>query len=139
MTLFNVRIPGLPMTVVQSDGLNVKPVETDEFQIGVAETYDVIVQPRRSEAFTLMCESIDRSGYARATLAPRAGMAGPVPPLRPRPLLTMKDMGMAHHGMEGGSHPSRGIAHQSPQTIHQGHKKHGGQAHDPHGGQYKSE
>ncbi|MCY4588853.1 MAG: copper resistance system multicopper oxidase [Bryobacterales bacterium] len=133
MTLFNVRIPDLPMTVVQSDGLNVKPVETDEFQIGVAETYDLIVQPRRSEAFTLMCESIDRSGYARATLAPRAGMAGAVPPLRPRPLLTMKDMGMAHHGREGGGHLSSGIA-QGPRTPHQDHEKHGGQAHDPHGG-----
>ena len=121
MTLFNVRIPGLAMTVVQSDGLNVKPVETDEFQIGVAETYDLVVQPQRSEAYTLMCESIDRSGYARATLAPRAGMAGPVPPLRPRPLLTMKDMGMAHHSMEEGSHESSGNA-QGPRTPHQGHK-----------------
>ena len=110
-----------------------KPVETDEFQIGVAETYDLVVQPQRSEAYTLMCESIDRSGYARATLAPRAGMAGPVPPLRPRPLLTMKDMGMAHHSMEEGSHESSGNA-QGPRTPHQGHENHGGQAHDTHGG-----
>jgi len=105
MTIYDVRIPGLPMTVVQADGLNVRPVETDEFQIGVAETYDVIVQPERPDAFTLMCESIERSGYARATLAPRAGMEGPVPPLRPRPTLTMKDMGMggmSHGGMAQG-------------------------------------
>lgn len=94
MTIFNVRIPGLPMTVVQADGLNVQPVETDEFQIGVAETYDVIVKPQADNAFTLMCESIDRSGYARATLAPRPGMTAEVPALRPRPRLTMRDMGM---------------------------------------------
>lgn len=99
MTLFNVRIPGLPITVVQVDGLNVEPVETDELQIGVAETYDVIVQPERMEALTLMCESIERLGYARATLAPRPGMEAPVPPLREPPLLTMKDMGMAHGGI----------------------------------------
>ena len=88
MTIFNVRFPDLPMTIVQADGLNVQPVEIDEFQIGVAETYDVIVQPQDDRAYTLMCESIDRSGFARATLAPRTGMVAAVPPLRPRPTLT---------------------------------------------------
>ncbi len=108
MTLFDLRIPGLPMTVVQADGLNVRPVETDEIQIGVAETYDVIVRPELPDAFTLMCESIDRSGYARATLAPRAGMTADIPPRRPRPLLTMKDMGMAPGGMAEAGMPSGG-------------------------------
>jgi CopA family copper-resistance protein len=103
MTLFNVRIPGLPMTVVQADGLNVEPVETDEFQIGVAETYDVVVQPQTAQAFTLMCESIERAGYVRGTLAPRPGMEAPVPPLREPFLLTMKDMGMSHGSMGHGS------------------------------------
>jgi CopA family copper-resistance protein len=98
MTIFNVRIPGLPMTVVASDGLNVRPVPFDEFQISVAETYDVIVQPTEDKAFTLVAEAVDRSGMGRATLAPRPGMVAAVPPLRPRPLLTMKDMGMDHGG-----------------------------------------
>jgi len=101
MTIFNVRFPDLPMTVVQADGLNVQPVEVGEFQFGPAETYDVIVQPDADRAFTLMCESIDRSGFARATLAPRPGMTAPVPPLRPRPTLTMRDMGMDHGAMSG--------------------------------------
>jgi CopA family copper-resistance protein len=101
MSIFNVRIAGLPMTVVQADGLNVKPVETDEFQIGTAETFDVIVHPEADRAFTLMCESNDRSGYAAATLAPRAGMRAEIPPLRPRPTLTMKDMGMSGMEMDG--------------------------------------
>ena len=96
-TNFNVRIPGLPMTVVQADGQNVQPVTTDEFQIAVAETYDVIVTPE-DRAYTLVGEAIDRSGLARATLAPRAGMSAPVPPLRPRPITTMKDMGMGDMG-----------------------------------------
>ena len=96
MTIFNFRIPDLPMTVIQSDGLNVQPVETDEFQIGVAETYDVIVSPQKLQAYTLMAETIDRSGFVRGTLAPRLGMSAAVPPLRKRPLLTMKDMGMKH-------------------------------------------
>ncbi len=103
MTIFNVRIPGLPMTVVQADGLDVKPVETDEFQMGVAETYDVIVEPD-NRAYTFMCESIERAGYVRATLAPRAGMTADVPALRERPKLTMKDMGGMDHGdMDHGS------------------------------------
>ena len=101
MTIFNLRIPGLPMTVVSADGQNVRPVTVDELQIGNAETYDVIVQPAEDKAFTLVAESVDRSGMARATLAPRLGMAAPVPPLRPRPTLTMKDMGMG--GMDHGS------------------------------------
>lgn len=92
--VFNVRIPGLPMTVVAADGQNVRPVEVDEFQIGNAETYDVIVQPTKDEAFTIVSEAFDRSGMGRATLAPRAGMTAGVPALRERPLATMKDMGM---------------------------------------------
>ncbi|MDJ0277604.1 copper resistance system multicopper oxidase [Sphingomonas sp. 2R-10] len=93
MTTFNVRIPGLPLTIVQADGLNVAPVTVDEFQIGVAETYDAIVTPL-DRAYTLVGESVDRSGMARATLSPRPGIVAPVPPLRPRPLATMTDMGM---------------------------------------------
>jgi CopA family copper-resistance protein len=101
MTTFNVRIPGLPMTIVAADGLNVQPVEIDEFQFGPAETYDAIVTPTEDRAFTLVGESVDRSGMARATLAPREGMTAPVPPLRPRPIATMKDMGMG--GMDHGA------------------------------------
>ena len=103
MSIFNVRIPGLSMTVVQADGLNVVPVAIDEFQIGVAETYDVIVTPVEDRAYTLVAEANDRSGMGRATLAPRAGMAAEVPPLRERPLATMKDMGMGDMDMSGGS------------------------------------
>ena len=107
MTTFNVRVPGLPMTIVQADGLNVRPFEVDEFQIGVAETYDAVVTPRDERAYTLVGESVDRSGLARMTLAPREGMAADVPPLRKRPLATMKDMGMGgmdHGTMQGMDH-----------------------------------
>nr|WP_047165550.1 copper resistance system multicopper oxidase [Sphingomonas sp. Y57] len=100
MTIFNIRIPGLPMTVVQADGQDVRPVETDEFQISVAETYDVIVTPG-DQAYSLVAESIDRSGMGRGTLAPRLGMVAPVPALRERPTLSMRDMGMG--GMETGA------------------------------------
>ena len=94
MTYFDVRIPGLPLTVVQADGQNVKPVEVDEFRIAVAETYDVIVTPTEDRAFTVFAESMDRSGYARGTLVPRCGMTAPIPARRTRPLRTMADMGM---------------------------------------------
>ncbi len=95
MSYFDVRIPGLKMTVVQADGNNVQPVPVDEFRIAVAETYDVIVQPREDKAYSILAESIDRTGFARATLAPREGLVGEIPPHRPRPLLTMADMGMS--------------------------------------------
>ena len=100
--IFNVRIPGLKLTIVAADGQNVRPVEVDEFQIGNAETYDVIVQPTEDKAFTLVAEAVDRSGMARATLAPRAGMTALIPPLRERPLATMKDMGMDMSSMNMG-------------------------------------
>ena len=106
-TTFNIRIPGLPMTVVQADGLNVRPVTVDEFQIGTAETYDVVVAPE-DRAYSFVSEASDRSGLGRATLAPREGMSAPVPPLRPRPLLTMKDMGMGDMDMGGMDHSAMG-------------------------------
>ncbi|MDB5418982.1 MAG: copper resistance system multicopper oxidase [Phenylobacterium sp.] len=112
-TVFDVRIPGLKMTVVAADGQNVRPVEVDEFQIGNAETYDVIVQPSEDKAFTLVAEAVDRSGMGRATLAPREGMTAPVPPLRPRPLATMRDMGMGMGAMGGGGMPGMSM----PQTA----------------------
>ena len=118
MSIFNVRIPGLAMTVVNADGENVRPVETDEFQISVAETYAVIVRPTEDRAYTIVSEAIDRSGMGRATLAPRLGMTAEVPPLREVPTLTMKDMGMdmggmgGMEGMEGmGAAPMAGMDH----------------------------
>jgi CopA family copper-resistance protein len=88
--------------VVAADGQNVVPVQVDEFRFGVGETYDVIVRPTEDRAFTLFAESIDRSGYARATLATRPGMQGEIPAMRPRAVLSMADMGM-HHGMDHGT------------------------------------
>ena len=100
MTYFDLRIPGLKMTVVAADGQYVQPVSVDELRIAVAETYDVIVEPT-AEVYTLFAQSMDRSGFARGTLAARAGLSAPVPALDPRPLLTMDDMGMG--GMDHGS------------------------------------
>jgi CopA family copper-resistance protein len=102
MTYFDIRIPGLEMTVVQADGNNVQPVTVDEFRIGVAETYDVIVRPKEEQAYTIFAESMGRSGYARGTLAPEAGMVAAVPELREAARLTMADMS----GMEGMDHSS---------------------------------
>ena len=93
MTHFDVRIPGLAMTVVAADGQYVHPVTVDEFRIAVAETLDVIVEPSGEEAFTIVAQSLDRTGYARGTLAVREGLSAPIPDLDPRPLLTMADMG----------------------------------------------
>ncbi|GAC1666780.1 MAG: copper resistance system multicopper oxidase [Steroidobacteraceae bacterium] len=93
-TFFDVRIPGLEMTVVSADGQAVDPVTVGEIRIGNAETYDVIVAPQEDRAYTIFAQSMDRSGYARATLAPRVGMQAEIPPLDPKSWLTMTDMGM---------------------------------------------
>lgn len=91
-TIFDVRIPGLRMTVISADGQDVEPVSVDELRISVAETYDVIVEPHEERAYTLFAQSIDRTGFARGTLAPRSGMEAEVPRVDPVPWLTMQDM-----------------------------------------------
>lgn len=94
MTNFDVRIPGLNMDVIMADGKAVKPVNVHEFRIGVAETYDVLVNPSEDKPFTIYAESLDRSGYTRGTLAPEHGLEASVPPLRVRPERRLGDVGM---------------------------------------------
>ncbi len=103
MTFFNIRIPGLPMTVIATDGQMVRPVEVDELQIGTAETYDVILEPGNAPAYSIVAESMDRSGMGLATLASAPGLRASVPALRDPPLLSMADMGM-NHGESGMDH-----------------------------------
>jgi FtsP/CotA-like multicopper oxidase with cupredoxin domain len=109
------------MTVVQADGNDVQPVTVDEFRISVAETYDVILQPPADRAYTIFAQAEDRTGYARGTLAPRPGMAAPIPPMDPRPLRTMTDMGMGgmpHGSMPGMDHSAMpGMDHGSMQGM----------------------
>jgi L-ascorbate oxidase len=120
MTNFNLRLPGLPMTVVAADGNAVVPVEVDEFQIAIAETYDVVVQPTTAEAYAIVAEAIDRSGMVRATLAARPGLAALVPARRPRPVLTMRDMGMDMSAMEMGDGGEIDLSKPVPQPM-EGH------------------
>ncbi|PMW62697.1 copper oxidase [Pseudomonas sp. GW456-12-1-14-TSB1] len=127
MSYFDVRIPGLKMTVVAADGQYVKPVSVDEFRIAVAETYDVIVELANQEAYTIFAQSMDRTGYARGTLAIREGMSAPVPEIDPRPLIAMGDMGMDHGsmgGMDGMDHGSmqggKGMDHSKMSGMDQG-------------------
>jgi CopA family copper-resistance protein len=123
MTFYDVRLPGLKMTVVQADGQHVQPVVVDEFRIGPAENYDVIVQPAEDRAYTIFAETMDRSGYARGTLAPRAGMTAPLPDRRPRPLRTMADMGMPMEGMDMAdmNNPAHTAGTHDMQNIHAMH------------------
>ena len=137
MSFFDVRIPGLKMTVVAADGQYVEPVPVDEFRIGVAEIYDVIVEPGGDRAYTIFAESMDRSGYARGTLAPRAGMSAPVPAQRPAPERGMAAMGMGGmqemnmDGHDSGPHRDHGMpamsmaAGGSEEAITHGSNNHG--------------
>ncbi|MAY75812.1 MAG: copper resistance protein CopA [Phycisphaerae bacterium] len=96
LTYYDFRVEGLPMTVVQADGQNIEPVETDELRIAVAETYDVIVTLPDDRPRTIFAEAMDRSGFARGTIAPQSGLQAAIPERRRRPMLTMADMGMMH-------------------------------------------
>ncbi|WP_368563799.1 copper resistance system multicopper oxidase [Pseudoxanthomonas sp. UTMC 1351] len=136
MSYFDVRIPGLKMTVVAADGQYIHPVTVDEFRIAVAETFDVIVEPSGQDAFTLFAQDMGRTGYARGTLAVRNGLEAPIPARDPRPLLTMSDMGHdmgggghagGHKGMEGscGASMAEGSCGAS---MSSGHGEHGGAA-----------
>ncbi|GAB3359082.1 copper resistance system multicopper oxidase [Lysobacter tyrosinilyticus] len=142
MTHFDVRIPGLKMTVVAADGQYVHPVTVDEFRIATAETFDVIVEPSGQDAFTIFAQDMGRTGYVSGTLAVREGLRAPVPNVDPRPLLTMADMGhggMGHDmsgmkgmegscgasmnmkGMEGGCGANMGHVSQASNADHSGH------------------
>lgn len=114
MTYFDLRIPGLKMTVVAVDGQYVHPITVDEFRIAVAETIDVIVEPSGQDAFTIFAQSLDRTGYARGTLAVREGLSTPVPELDPRPLLSMADMGHGGHGTDAPSDAGDHAGHGPP-------------------------
>lgn len=118
MSTYDVRIPGLDMTVVMVDGKAVRPVDIHEFRISVAETYDVLVQPKEDRPFTIFAESLDRSGYARGTLSPQIGMTAPIPSLRPRPVRRLEDIGMG--GMDdkifGGKMKHGEMNHESMKT-----------------------
>lgn len=103
MTFFDFRIPGLQMTVVAADGQNIEPVTVDEFRIGTAETYDVIVQPESDVPYSLFAQAIDRSGFARGTLTPDPSLTAPVPDFDPIPALSHGDMGMSMAAMGHGS------------------------------------
>ena len=109
MTIFDVRLPGLKMSVISADGQDVEPVEVDEFRIYPAETYDVIVEPREDRAYTLFAQSIDRSGYARGTLAPRPGMDAGVPAMDPRVWLGRQDVMGAMSSGEHAMHDMAGM------------------------------
>ena len=134
MTIFDVRVPGLRLRVVQADGQDVQPVEVDTFRFGPGETYDVIVEPREDRAYTLHAASIDRRGAARATLAPRPGLSAPIPSLGASPLLGMADMGhgmadmdhskMGHEGMDHAAmgHDTSGLVHVPPLDAAAGEK-----------------
>ena len=121
-SFFDVRIPGLKMTVVHVDGQDVDPVTVDEFRIGAAETYDVIVTPSDDRAYTIFAQSMDRTGYARGTLSPRAGMTADVPAMDEPQWLTMTDMmGNMTHGEASSTQPMKGMDHSA-------HKMQGGMA-----------
>ena len=127
-SFFNVRIPGLAMNVIGTDGQMVRPVEVDELQIGAAETYDVIIEPGSAPAYSIVAESMDRSGMAMATLASAPGLRAAVPALRDPPLLTMADMGM-NHGDGGMDHGAMDHGAMDHGAMNHGAMNHGNMDH----------
>jgi len=111
MTFFDVRIPGLKMTVVAADGQYVQPISVDEFRIGVAETYDVIVEPSAEQAYTVFAQSIDRTGYARGTLTPHPSLKAEIPEMDAAPILGHGDMGMDMSMMDHSAMGHAGMDH----------------------------
>jgi CopA family copper-resistance protein len=130
MTYFDIRIPGLKMTVVAADGQYIHPVSVEEFRIAVAETFDVIVEPTGQDAFTVFAQDMGRTGFAAGTLAVRQCLQAPIPSIDPRPLLSMSDMGhdmgshAGHAGMEGGCGANMGKGMEGGCGAAMGHGSH---------------
>ena len=129
MTFFDIRIPNLKMTVIASDGQNIEPVSVDDIRIGVAETYDVIVEPKDDSAYSVFAQAIDRSGYARGSLTPDLTMTAPIPAMDALPILTHSDMGMDmssmnHAGMDmGGNAAMKNMDHSKMNMSGMDHSK----------------
>jgi len=146
MTYFDVRIPGLKMRIIAADGIPVEPVDVGEFRMAVAETYDALVEPEANKAYSIFAEAMDRSGYARATLTSDSRLKADLPVLRPRTLLTMADMGIAHDkhnshnqmNMEQSAAPDQHQEHETEHTApehtheHMMHQQHENQAIESH-------
>lgn len=134
MTFFDVRIPGLKMTVIAADGQDVEPVTIDEFRLGVAETLDVLVEPSSDRAYSVFAQAIDRSGYARGTLTPDPSLKAAVPPMDPLPILTHTDMGMdMRSGAHAGHDMSAMVESQPAGMDHNAHDM-GAMGNDEHAG-----
>uniref|UniRef100_UPI00112F1127 copper resistance system multicopper oxidase n=1 Tax=Aliarcobacter cryaerophilus TaxID=28198 RepID=UPI00112F1127 len=118
MTFFDVRIPGLKMTVVAADGNNIQPVTIDEFRIGVAETYDVIVEPEVNKAYSIFAQSIDRSGYALGALTFDEKVIAQTPQMDAFPILTHADMGMGGTSDNNSEHDMSTMETQKPTMNH---------------------
>ena len=136
MTYFDVRIPGLELTVVAADGQYVHPVTVDEFRIATAETFDVIVEPTGQDAFTIFAQAMDRTAYASGTLAVRDGLHAPVPALDPRPQLTMADMGHGGPGHDMAAMATPAAAAVTAPDPHAGHNMPATPPTDPHAGHH---
>ncbi len=121
MTYFDVRIPGLKLTVIAADGQRIHPTTVDEFRIAPAETYDVLVEPSGQDAFTIFAQDMGRTGYVSGTLAVREGLRAPVPTIDPRPLLSMADMG--HGGMSDSGMDHSSMDHSKMDHSKMGHSK----------------
>ena len=130
MTIFDVRIPGLKMTVVASDGQNIQPVTVDEFRMGVAETYDVIVEPEVGNAYCLYAQNIDRTGFVAGTLTSDASLVAAIPDMDPAPILGHADMGMDHGAMDHGAMDHGAMDHGAMNhgAMNHGAMNHGGVA-----------
>ncbi|KRG60434.1 copper resistance protein CopA, partial [Stenotrophomonas koreensis] len=130
MTHFDIRIPGLKLTVVAADGQYVHPVSVDELRIATAETFDVLVEPTGQDAFTVFAQDMGRTGFACGTLATRPGLAAVVPALDRRPLLSMADMAHDHGSGHGSGYGAASTAaahagHAMPADPHAAHAGHG--------------
>ena len=126
MTHFDLRIPGLKMTVVAADGQYVHPVSVDELRLAAAETFDVIVEPSGQDAYTIFAQDMGRTGHARGTLAVRAGLQAPVPEVDPRPRLGMAEMGHGEHGAHGAANAHATHGGMPAGDAHAGHAMHAG-------------
>jgi CopA family copper-resistance protein len=125
MSFFDVRVPGLTMTVVAADGQNIEPVTVDEFRIGVAETYDVIIAPKDDRAYCLFAQAMDRTGYARGTLTPDLSLKADVPGMDPYPILSHQDMGMDMSNMPGMEHMGHDMSGSNDSMDHKSHNMSG--------------
>jgi FtsP/CotA-like multicopper oxidase with cupredoxin domain len=116
-TYFDIQQNSGAFNVVAADGLDVQPITVNEFRVGMAETYDVIVTIPEVGGYEFAANNIDGTGGVKVNLGNNNSLHSP-DPIRPNVFTKM----MHHSDHENVDHSMHKMMNK-PEDI-KGHEHH---------------